>query len=145
MSKLRLKLGSLFLISITILFGCNTCKKIAINQDKSRSVSEDDDIEPDEPLIGNEVFRQTDIPFTGLPNEVQEVILSMTGHLYITSNFYLSVTLTDDPAIDIRSVKTYTYTPLVFDENLNVETLASSYWIFKRRNKKLQLEYAELD
>lgn len=113
--------------------------------DDQKPIDEGEDQIITEKLIGNIFSTESEIPFKSLPMEVQELVQLTTGERYITEKFALCVVLSHDPAKENRSVKTYIYTPIIFDTNINAETLAIDNWRFKRQDNILKLETAFLD
>jgi len=113
--------------------------------DDKKPIDEGEDKTVSEKLVGNALSQENDIPFAKLPPEVQQIIRLTSGERYAAAKYNLLVILSDDPARASRSVKSYIYTPVVFDKNINAETMATESWNFKRQDKRLKLESAELD
>ncbi len=113
--------------------------------DDKKPIDQGEDKTVSEKLVGNTLSQENDIAFPKLPPEVQQIIRLTSGERYTAAKYNLSVILSDDPAQANRSVKSYIYTPVVFDANLKADTMATESWSFKRQDKRLKLESAELD
>lgn len=121
----------------------NIPSELCLDDKKPIDATEDKTVS--DKLVGNVLSSDDDIAFDKLPPEVREVIKLLTGERYASAKFHLDVTLGPDAARGNRSVKSYSYTPKLFDAKLNAETLATETFQFRRQNKLLKLESAELD
>lgn len=113
--------------------------------DDSKPIDEGEDKTVTEKLVGNTLANEDNISFDKLPSEVQKIIRLTTSERYISAKFHLAVILSHDPIQENRSVKSYIYTPLVFNNNINAITLATDHWTFKRQDQMLKLDEVEVD
>lgn len=104
--------------------------------DRRLPIDRSEDYTARAPLPSNALEQEYDLPFTSLPDEVQKVIRLTGGEQISEQKFAHYVILSgDESQTQKRSVKTHRY--VAFVEN-------SPSWDFKRQNKFLKLDSAEL-
>jgi len=88
---------------------------------------------------------ETDTPFEKLPKEVRQIIL-LTAPKIDTNSIVFSLTVVpvNDPRANDKFVKSYVYNSINKDSK-NKDNSNLHSWIFKRQNKVLKLDSAEIE